>query len=305
MGKSDSAKLIIAKKAILKSCFMRAGETLGRFGSFFVRRWIAGISIDDALGCASHINVQDKVATINYLGEDLTDPASLDKTLSVYIRLMTRIKKLGLKAEVAVKPTQIGLAVNYDAFYKNYAYLVRLAKKQGVFLWMDAERHDTLDNAYTAYIDSLATNRNIGVCVQAYLRRACEYAEGLTNAGGVVRLVKGAYRESIKIAYRERKEISKNYVGTMEYLFRHSNRFMIATHDEQIIRKTLVMEKKFKKKVMFGMLNGIKGNLASQLSTSGEDLHVYVPFGEEWLPYVYRRMREGGASFILRSVFSR
>ena len=62
MGKSDSAKLIIAKKAILKSCFMRAGETLGRFGSFFVRRWIAGISIDDALGCASHINVQDKDA---------------------------------------------------------------------------------------------------------------------------------------------------------------------------------------------------------------------------------------------------
>jgi len=267
-------------------------------------KWIAGPSINDALKRAEHFNKLGMHAIINYLGEELTSEKDVDDAVDKYVSLIREIKNNGLDASISVKITQLGLRLAKELAYKNYNKLAEFARRNKVFLWLDMEASDTVDetiNAYKRQVD----NGNVGIAIQAYLRRSANDIKELVKINGVVRLVKGAYSEKREIAFQRKEEINKNYERLMLYLFKNARAFTLATHDSNMIEKGLELNKKYKKEVTYAMLNGIRNDYAKSLAEQGERVAIYIPFGPKWIDYAYRRMRERGhVSLIMRSLIS-
>ena len=279
-----------------------ASEVLERL---LAGRWIAGPRINDAVRVAKRFNAENVGAIINYLGESLTTKEDVNETCAVYNKAIRAIKFSKIKADISIKPTQIGLGISYRYALKNYLSIVNLAKKHGIFVWLDMEESDTIDNTIKMYYRSVGAG-NTGICIQSYLKRSMEDSAEITKRSGVIRLVKGAYREPEQIAYQTRSEITENYYGIMRSLFRNSRKFMIATHDIGIIDEAMRLNKKYKRNIEFGMLNGIRNRDAVSIAHSGYNMVVYIPFGPNWFKYSVRRLREAGhASLLARSLLSR
>ncbi|MFP3278209.1 MAG: proline dehydrogenase family protein [Candidatus Micrarchaeota archaeon] len=267
-------------------------------------KWIAGPSINDALKIADHFNKLGMHAIINYLGEELTSEKDVEDAVEKYVSLIREIKNNGLDASISVKITQLGLRLGKELPYKNYNKLAESARKNKVFLWLDMEASDTVDetiNAYKRQVDK----GNVGIAIQAYLRRSANDIKELVKINGIVRLVKGAYSVKREIAFQRKEEINKNYERLMLYLFKNARAFTLATHDSNMIERGLELNKKYKKEVTYAMLNGIRNEYAKSLAERGERIAIYIPFGPKWIDYAYRRMRERGhVSLIMRSLIS-
>jgi proline dehydrogenase len=271
----------------------------GNLGEKFVAgRWVAGAKIEDAIAVAVKLKYNRLGTTINYLGEGLTREKSVEETLSEYKNLISSIKKSGLKSQIAIKASQIGMEISEKTMAKNYKTIITAAKTSGVFVWLDMEERKYVDKVIGLYLSGLK-NGNTGICIQSYLKRSQKDIEKLVKRGGTIRLVKGAYPEHDY----EKKTSTQNYAKLMEYLFKHSRQFMIATHDSNMIKLSRSFEAKYKKKPWYGILNGIRGKLAKELALQGEQVFIYLPYGRRWLNFAYRRMKEAGtAKLLLRSI---
>ncbi|MDE1810738.1 MAG: proline dehydrogenase family protein [Candidatus Micrarchaeota archaeon] len=275
----------------------------GIFERLFAGRWIAGPDIDDAISVARRFNGKGVSAVFNYLGEDLKDKGMVEDAVQVYSELIKRIGSEGIVASISVKPTQLGASISYKTFLSNYTRIVKLAKKNGVFVWFDMESSGMIDTVIRAYRKDMKS-KDTGICLQAYLTRSYEDAVGLCKKGAIIRLVKGAYNEPPDVAYQTKEAVTSNYVRIMEYLFRHSKRFMIATHDLGIIEHAHRLDKGHKGEVEYAMLNGIRNRYAVAMAKKGDRVAVYIPFGRAWLNYSYRRLKEAGhISLVLKSIF--
>lgn len=227
------------------------------------------------------------------------------ETVNEYLNVIDSIENHGLKSQIAIKPTQIGLSLGEGLFRTNYAKIVSAAKANDVFVWLDMESYNHLDATISGYESALKKYDNVGMCIQSYLKRSDDDIARIVKNDGIIRLVKGAYKESEKIAYKNRKETTKNYVKLMQYLFAHSDKFMIATHDKNIINMAIRMKRRSKSKVAFGMLNGIMDNYAERLAKSKNEVFMYVPYGHRWMEYAYRRLKESNnIKLIMKSVFT-
>lgn len=268
-------------------------------------RWIAGTDIDAALIRAEHLNASGINAVINYLGEEFTEASEVRDSVKTYALLIKLIAKRRLDAGISIKPTQLGLVLDKKLFMKNYSYLVRLAHAHKVFVWLDMEAYIHVDATLDAY-QKHAKGGNTGVCIQSYLKRSIDDVKRIVRFGGMIRLVKGAYSVDAYASYTSRAGITKNYDKIMRYLFLHSKRFVVATHDTNLVREALALNKKYKRGVIFAMLNGIADNYAKTLALSGQKVSLYVPFGSRWLSYSYRRFKEfGNLTLVLRSLFAK
>jgi proline dehydrogenase len=271
----------------------------------FAGRWIAGPEISDALAAALKLNSLRIRAKINYLGEDLSDKVMVNDAVKTYLEVIDEARKRKVEIFIAVKPTQIGSLQGRKALLSNYLRITKAARSAGIMTWLDMESHREVDETLWLYGKEMKRGM-VGICIQSYLKRSFEDMKRIVEDGGVVRLVKGAYRENESIAYASRKEISDNYTEMMRYLFKSSEKFMIATHDTDMIRKALALERKYRKKAMFGMLNGVRNKYALELAEKGEDVTIYLPFGKEWIQYAYRRLRESSnLKLILRSLMEK
>ncbi|MCL5008406.1 MAG: proline dehydrogenase family protein [Candidatus Marsarchaeota archaeon] len=267
-------------------------------------RWVAGPEIKDALLAAKRINSAGITAILNYLGEDFSDADSVEDSLVVYLQLISAIKRNKIKACISVKPSQLGLKINYSTALDNYSKITAKARKYGIFTWLDMEAHDAVDDTIRMYCHELRKGA-VGICLQSYLLRSAKDAKELAAKGAVIRLVKGAYSEGSDIAYQNRASTTENYARIMRYLFRKSDKFMIATHDPKMMDMAFKLSSATGKKPMYAMLNGIRNSYAAQLAKH-EHVFLYVPFGAAWLPYASRRLREEGhIQLILRSLFER
>ncbi len=270
----------------------------------FAGRWIAGPGIDDAVREAKKFNRAGVKAIINYLGEEFHSKEDVAEATDVIMRAISAIKANRIKADISVKPTQLGLLVGKQVFLSNLRKLAREAKKAGVFLWIDMEEPETVDSVVDAYASEFA-GKEVGLCVQSYLRRSAEDLRLLARHGAVVRLVKGAYSLS-HATYSTHEEITRNYLLLMQYLFGHSKRFTLATHDLDIIEKALKLNARYKRDVTYAMLKGVRNRYLKDLAARGENASVYIPFGDKWVSYSYRRLREAGhLSLIVKSLFER
>ena len=260
-------------------------------------RWVAGPDLSDSINVAKHLNKIGLSVIINYLGEEITDEEKITKTIGTYRKLIEAITRNRIKGSISLKPSQLGSRINADVLAENYTEIVDIARKEGVFVWLDMERPETVDGTIRLYLDSLPKS-NIGICIQAYLQRSRRDISAVARAGGAVRLVKGAYNVGTH-GYSKRAEVERNYRSLMHELFLKADRFMIATHDRSLINEAMALSRAYKKAVQYGMLNGIENRYAAALAKSGEKVSLYLPFGTEWTEYSYRRLREGSHALLL------
>lgn len=261
----------------------------GSLEHIFAGRWIAGPDIEDALREAKRLNKLGVGAIVNYLGEDYHRKEVVEDAVQTYLTLIKEIRKRKLKADISTKITELGDLISKQYLLENYSKIVDSAAKNKVFVWLDMEEHSRVDDTIKLYRSKMMKG-NTGICIQSYLRRSMKDIKSLPPIA-TIRLVKGAYSESEKIAFRTRKETTENYVKLMGYLFKHEKRFTIGTHDTEIITEARHLNRIYKRDVTYAMLKGVRNRYLIGLAKK-EKVAIYVPFGKEWVRYSYRRLRE-------------
>ncbi|MFQ6119933.1 MAG: proline dehydrogenase family protein [Methanosarcinales archaeon] len=273
----------------------------------FAKQWIAGENAIDAIYRAKNANKQNITGLINYLGEHSNLKKEIQKNVEEYIDLLRYIKKEDIKSNISVKPTQIGLLISERFCYENLERIVEEAYLRENFVWIDMESSQYTQNTLKIYYSLLNHFDNAGIAIQAYLKRSENDVMDLLSKNGKIRLCKGAYKESTKIAFKSKKDIYRNYSKLMKLMFEHGKNFAIATHDDKLINEAIDLSKSYG--VMdfeFQMLMGVRNNLKLKLVHNGYRLSEYIPYGKDWLPYTIRRLHERKRNIllILKSIFS-
>lgn len=266
-------------------------------------RWVAGYYPEDAIERTKSFNSKNISTIINFLGENLSKTIETKEAVNVYKSLIKEIKEQKLDACISLKPTQIGLDISYKSMLSNYLGIARAAKARNIQVWLDMEAPQYVDATIRAYKSAVRLG-NTGICIQSYLKRSAGDIHGLIEAGAKIRLVKGAYRAGPGAAFDSKRAINHNYIELMKLLFEKSGDFTIATHDSRIIEQGMRLNRKYKRRVTYAMLNGIRNSYAKYLARRGERVAAYVPFGRDWIGYGYRRLAEQGhLTLIIRSLF--
>lgn len=279
------------------------------------KKWIAGYDIEEALNCAINANQKGFKSIINYLGEDLKNPEIVKNTVTEYKKLINKMKSKKIKGSISIKPTQIGLSIDVNYCLNNLLEIISIAKKNHIFIWIDMESFETVQSTLLIYQKVFEENNEIGIVLQSYLKRSYSDLTKLLKYDANVRLVKGAYHENEENAYQRKSEIDNNYLEMVKLLFfqnkdiRKNQIFAIATHDSNIIDKSLNLfsiTNLTKEHLKFQFLKGIREKLKIDLLNRGFTIEEYIPYGDNWLPYSLRRIREKKSNILLlmRSLIS-
>ena len=253
-------------------------------------RYIAGPALDDAVRVVRRLAAKHKLATIDVLGEEITSAEEARAIAAQYHDALARLDAEGLGAGVSVKLTGLGLELDHDLCRENLEAVVVDAAGRGRFVRIDMEDSSTTDRTLQLYRElRSAGHSNVGVVLQAYLRRTPSDLEGLDD----VRLCKGIYIEPASIAYREYDAVRANYLRCLEALVAQGSKVAIATHDEYLIREALrIVHGLPRERYEFQMLLGVRPERADQLVAEGHRLRVSVPYGTQWDEYSIRRLQE-------------
>lgn len=286
------------------------------FGRRLSSRFVAGMTVEDALAACERVNREGMAVSLDCLGESVTTPAQVHASAAIYHQLLEAIQARGLNANVSVKLTHLGLDFDAALAERTAGEVVEHASVAGSFVRIDME-----SSAYTeatiALTERLATRfpGSVGTVLQAYLYRTADDMERLLQQGIRIRLCKGAYQEGPAVAFSKKTDVDANYVRLMKRMvtFSHNGRGVfcgVATHDEAIIEELLAFVRKNKVPASafeFQMLYGIRRDLQHQLIADGFGVRVYVPFGPEWYPYFMRRLAERPANllFLAKNFFRR
>jgi proline dehydrogenase len=253
-------------------------------------RYIAGEEIDDAVATVAQLNEDGMTATIDVLGEEIHNAEEAQEIVDAYHDTLDAIGGHDLDANVSVKPTAVGLKLGYDVGSANVEALVRHAAETGNFVRIDMEDATTTDDTLRMYRELREAGLdNVGVVLQARLRRTLDDIAALADLQPNVRICKGIYLEPEEIAYTDFEEIRESYVRSLEALVETASYVGIATHDEFLISEgKRVAEERYE----FQMLLGVRASLGKELVQEGERLRIYVPFGRQWYEYSLRRLQE-------------
>jgi proline dehydrogenase len=258
-------------------------------------RYIAGDTLDEAVRTVRDLNAAGMMATLDVLGESVSDRALVEAAAGEYARALRAIHEARLDSNVSVKPTQFGLKIDFDLCLAQLRRLAVQAGEAGNFVRIDMEDSSctsaTLDLHARLRADGIA---NVGVVLQAYMRRSLADIRALPD-GCNVRLCKGIYIEPPEIAYRDRDLVNKNYVRLLEELFDRGLYVGIATHDETLVYEAQQMIDRRRLPTSayeFQMLLGVAEPLRTSIRRAGHRLRVYVPYGSHWYAYSLRRLKE-------------
>jgi len=198
-----------------------------------------------------------------------------------------------------VKPSQLGLAANPSVYKTNLLRIVERAEGYDEFVWIDMENSPYTEETLQTYRELLPSHRQLGVCLQANMKRTDSDLKDLISLGGIIRLVKGAYPETGEVAYKKRGDVDANYVRLMTMLFERGGGFAIGTHDGKLIDKARELGKDHKPDFEFQLLKGIRDDIKPVLIEEGYRVSEYIPYGSEWYNYSKRRMRERKRNILL------
>jgi proline dehydrogenase len=253
-------------------------------------RYIAGSTIDDAARVVDELNGQGKLATVDVLGEEITNAGEARAIAGQYHHLLARIDDDDLDSNISIKLTALGLDLDLGLCRENLEAVVRDAKERQSFVRIDMEDSSTTTRTLGLYRDLRELGyENLGVVVQAYLRRTIDDVEGIDN----VRLCKGIYVEPPAIAYREFEAVRANYLLVLEKLLAQGSFVGIATHDEYLIVEALRLVRGLPSdRYEFQMLLGVRPDRADALVGAGHRVRIYVPYGTQWYEYSLRRLQE-------------
>jgi proline dehydrogenase len=259
-------------------------------------RYIAGPELADASRAVGELNADGKTATLDVLGEESTSPEEARAFTDAYEDVLAEIDRSDLDSTVSVKLTALGLRIDPDLCRENLVEVVRDAAERSNFVTVDMEDSSTTDDALRLYRELREQgHEDVGIVLQASLRRTVADVEAVADLRPNVRLCKGIYIEPEVIAFREYEEVRANFVRALEALLDAGCYVGIATHDEWLLGegRRLVAEKRLTPDdYEFQMLLGVRPELGDALVRDGHRLRIYVPFGRDWYEYSLRRLQE-------------
>jgi len=277
-----------------------------------VRRFVAGETTADAIAVTRTLVDQGLTVTLDYLGEDTTDKSLAEQTVQAYMDLLEGLHTEGLatSAEVSVKLSAVGQALDERLALENAARICARAEQAGTTVTLDMEDHTTTDSTLRVLGELRQTWPWVGAVLQAYLHRTELDSARLATPGSRVRLCKGAYAEPPSVAYPDQHQVDLSYVRCANLLLRGDGFPMFATHDPRLVQIIDTRAEALDRKpgsFEFQMLYGIRPDEQSRLAGRGHTVRVYVPYGVQWYGYLMRRLAERPANtaFFLRALTSR
>ena len=265
--------------------------------SRFASRFVAGDTLDTAVEAVRRLGASGTTATLDMLGESVSTDAEAEAAVAGALSILERIAAERLTANLSVKLTQLGFALDATRFSRNIRRILDRAKQLGIFVRIDMEGSEHTQRTLDLFEKELhpVYGDGVGIVIQSYLRRSAADTERLVAARAKVRLCKGAYSEPATVAFPDKRDVARSYVEITERLLRSGQYHGIATHDAAIIEQV----KRFAKeqgigpeRFEFQMLYGIRRDLQNALRSEGYNVRIYVPFGTHWYPYFMRRLAE-------------
>lgn len=287
-----------------------------RLAKKFASRFVAGETLDEALAVVRELNAKGITASLDLLGESVTNEREARQTGRDYLTILDRIHEQKLDANVSLKLTAMGLDISEELCVSIMHEVLDRAQQYGTFVRLDMEGSAYTDRTLSLFYDRLypAYRENVGIVLQSYLYRTWPDVEKAIEARCRVRICKGAYKEPASVAFPDKKDVDKNYMKCMQALMERGTYPGLATHDPEIIAEA----KRFAKernidssRFEFQMLYGVRRDMQQQLVEEGYRMRVYVPFGTQWYPYLMRRLAERPANVmfitgnVVREMFGR
>ncbi len=304
---------------MMRACFIwlsesqsiRAVAERSRIGNRLSRRFVAGMTVEEALDATAAVNQLGMSVSVDNLGENVTNADEARHSAGLYHEMIDAITARKLEANVSLKLTHMGLDVDESLASGITRELVSHAARTGNFVRVDMEgspyTQKTLD--VVRELHSEPDHRGVvGAVIQSYLHRSESDVRELCAEGIRIRLCKGAYKEPASIAFQAKADVDANFVALMNIMLESGSYHGIATHDPKMIEATVAFAREKKidpESFEFQMLYGIRRDLQQQLVRDGWRMRVYIPFGREWYPYLMRRLAErpANAIFILKNLF--
>ena len=277
---------------------------------FFSQRYIAGEKLKDAVRVVRELNKQGMMATVDVLGEEVASREEALVAADLYKKVLEVIQPESLDSNVSVKLTQMGLKFDPHFCREAFREVVREAHRRGNFVRIDMEDSACTDETLAIYNGLRREFTNVGVALQAYLRRTAADTDALMRNGPAnFRLCKGIYVEARRIAYKDHDLVNRNFTFVLEQMLHQGAYVGIATHDEFLVWEGMRLVRELnlsKDQYEFQMLLGVDIELRKIILAAGHRLRIYVPFGDQWYPYSIRRLKENPqiARYVLRNILA-
>ncbi|WP_312469488.1 proline dehydrogenase family protein [Neobacillus sp.] len=292
----------LSQNQLLNSTAKKYGLKLG------AQSVVAGTNIEEAIKSIKELNSQGISCTVDNLGEFVFKEEEAVAAKEQILKVIEAIHANQVDAHISLKPTQVGLDIDYTFCLNNVKEIVDRADSYGIFVNIDMEDFSHLEPTFDLLDDLSLEFDNVGTVIQSYFREAKEYLEKYKNFR--IRIVKGAYKESEEIAYPDKKDIDANFIKITEWHLLNGKFTSIATHDHKIIshlkefvKKNNIPNEKFE----FQMLYGFRKELQLKLASEGYNFCTYVPFGNDWYGYFMRRLAERpqNLNLVAKQVFNK
>lgn len=258
-------------------------------------RYVAGETLEDALEEVKKLNAEGAMATMDVLGEEVTERDRAVAAVEEYIRLFHAIDREKVDSNVSIKPTMIGLKIDEDFARDNVERIAQTAHELGTFVRLDMEDHTCTDPTLRIYHALQPRYGNLGVVFQSYMRRTLQDISDMPREKANVRLCKGIYIEPRPVAWKGYETVRRNFVAALEKMISRGVYAAIATHDEYLVCAACELIDRYgldPSRYEFQMLLGVDEELRRILIERGHRLRVYVPYGKDWYAYSTRRLRE-------------
>ena len=277
-----------------------------RFVRRAVRRFMPGEELADAVAAAEACRRDGIASVFTLLGENLTTIEDADRVAAHYHLVLDEIATRGLDAEISVKPTQLGLDLEPEATFAHVTALAGHAAASGTWVWIDMEGSAYTDATVALYERAASAHRNVGLCVQAYLRRTPDDLRRLFAVAPAIRLVKGAYDEPETIAWRGARNVDSAFAAVATMLLEaqaagRATRIVLATHDTELIAQELAIGAALgleRDRIEVAMLYGIRPGEQRRLAREGVATRCLIAYGDYWYPWYLRRLAERPANVI-------
>ncbi|WP_319435732.1 proline dehydrogenase family protein [Mycobacterium sp. RTGN5] len=285
-----------------------------------VGRFVPGETVDDALAAVTALRDSDRLVSIDYLGEDVTDIDAAEATVKAYLQLLDALGARGENRAAAVRPLEVSLKLSAlgqslptdgdKIAFENAHAICQRAQQVGAWVTIDAEDHTTTDSTLSLVRELRTEFAFVGTVLQAYLKRTEADCAEFAAAGARIRLCKGAYDEPASVAYRDAGEVTDSYLRCLRTLMAGTGYPMVASHDPVAIAAARELAREFGRgtdRFEYQMLYGIRDGEQRRLAAEGNHVRVYVPFGSQWYGYFVRRLAERPANlmFFLRAMTHR
>jgi proline dehydrogenase len=302
-------------ETILRNTFQFLGKNrtvqrmARRYGlKFGASRFVAGETIEQAIRTVRNLNEDGMMVTLDHLGEFVGTEEEAVESASMCVRTLEAIASSGVVSNLSLKMTSLGLDISKELCMRNMRNILDTARRHGNFVRIDMEDYAHCQMTLDIFHQLRAEYDNVGIVIQAYLYRSEQDIHDLNGLKPNLRLVKGAYKESPKVAFPEKQKVDDNFKKIIKQHLTYGNYTAIASHDAAIIAdiKSFIQERGISRDTFeFQMLYGISEDLQRQLVNEGYRVRIYVPYGVDWFGYFMRRLAERPANvwFVLKNLF--